>query len=115
MVGGGSEPKGESWGRVEDGDEGDLGFALRSSYSLAQARAATGLTHPSLTSRKSQSQSHSPPLISAWDTRLGRHLGLAKLADQPASLPPPTPTQPTKPSSKCLHHKTSFKRGGYLV
>lgn len=73
-------------GEVEDGDEGDPGLALSSSYSLAQSGAAAGLTHP--------------PLTSAWDTRLGRHISLATLAHHPAMLPLPTPIQPSKPSPK---------------
>lgn len=51
--------------RVEDGDEEDLGLALRSSYSLAQSSAAAGLTHLSLTSRKkSESEPFSSPDLS---------------------------------------------------
>lgn len=73
MVGGGSGPKGGVWGRVEDGDEEDLGLALRSSYSLAQSRAAAGLTHPSLTSRKKSE----PEPFSSPDLSLGHKAGKA--------------------------------------
>lgn len=65
MVEGGAGPKGGVWGRAENGGGRGLDLAPRSACSLAQTRAAAGLTHSSLASRRSQSQRPLPPLTSA--------------------------------------------------
>ena len=110
VEGGGTGHKGGVRGAVEDGNEGSLSPALRSSCSLAQSRVAIGFSHPSPTSGRSQSLQ--PPLNSAWETSLGRHTSLAKLAD-PASLRQLLHSL-QNPAPGCCLHEASFNRQSHL-